>query len=401
MVCEMIELSGRKITGVARMSERNATEFKALVAAVDACEGQPVRLDLTDLNVTTLWRRDAFFELALRSNLTLILDPETASVLNSYLTVTGGKAKYEVKELEVVPEKEDPELQERGMVYAAAAFVQTKTAKIPLDKCEALDVEQGDFICFDIRDTGLDMVSSIGLSGQCIRRAIEIITEKAAKLSLKLLVDFTDIYFEGGCDIVLADALVECRKLYKIPMKVVGDEGIAEYVKVAGNVRLPAEAKVRYFKRILPNTVLRLNTYRVSFRSDIAGRKGSGVLAGASIVLFRGVEGTDALYDEIPTQRLYLPEDLEILGETQNIGDIRIPRRRSLLELGMQNICTGSHGHFGTVAKDEVYQISDGKGGIREVSESFFVARGLEALGLSFNKELLMDGRILPPKEKR
>ena len=52
----MIELSGREIVGASKITDRQATEFKRIVDAVEACGDQKVRLNLTDLDATTLWK---------------------------------------------------------------------------------------------------------------------------------------------------------------------------------------------------------------------------------------------------------------------------------------------------------------------------------------------------------
>ncbi|GHU92601.1 hypothetical protein FACS1894208_00040 [Clostridia bacterium] len=373
----MRELSGRALVGASKITERNALEFNQIVAAVDDCGGEAVRLDLTDIDISGLWRRpgEAFFKLAMRPNLTLVLDPTTAEILESYLLVAGRTALYEVREPEVAPEEEDPRIGQFGAEYAAYA------------------VERNGKLQFKATDTGLDTFSSIGLSAVYMCRALELLAKRASESGLKCVIDFSGILLEGGCDLVFAETLAACRNAHKLNVKVIGDAGISEYVRVRGNVKLPAELKVRYFKKLTPGTVLRLNTYKSVRRADIAGRKGAGVIAGAATVVFRGLEEVDVLFDEIPAQRLYLAGDLEALGESSQDSDICVPRRRNLTELGIQGVCSGSHGHLSVLAKDEIYQVSE-NGKLSEMAEPEFVARGLRALGIKFNEELLAQGRM-------
>jgi hypothetical protein len=199
---------------------------------------------------------------------------------------------------------------------------------------------------------------------------------------------------------VCADALVAARKQYKLKISVVGDEGIAEYVRVSGNVKLPGEKKLRFFKRLVPGTVLRLNTYRRAQRADIAGRKGDGVISSEAIVLFRGLDGAEILFDEIPARNFYLPEDLAAAGESDSqSGDICLPRRRDISELGIYGVCSGSHGHLSALSRTDAYPVSV-NGAVVEMPEFEFVARGLRNLGIDFNGELLAQGRIFPKTVK-
>ena len=69
-----------------------------------------------------------------------------------------------------------------------------------------------------------------------------------------------------------------------------------------------------------PNTVLRLNSYPSSARSDIAGRKGGRKVIGAVIVIYKGLEGETHSTMKIPTEQLFLPEDLPLLGEQHSNG---------------------------------------------------------------------------------
>ena len=400
----MRELSGRQIAGIAKITERHAAEFNALVQAVDACGDEDVRLDLTDLDATSLWKRDDFVKLAVRPNLTLILDPETAKILKSYLIVIGASAKFEERVQEVVPDEEDPRIQEAGSKFAEKAYVITKKGeKVYLNEFKDKTLPQNTIVKFDLRDMEFETLSSIGFTGQYARRAIEIIAQVASEKTCKLEIDFSDMIFEGGCDIVLADCLVDCRKAYNnIPVSIVGDDGIAEYVRVSGSVKLSAENKVRFFKLLAKGTVLRLCTYRSALRSDIAGRKGAGQLAHVALVIFRGLDELDVVYEEIPTQKLYLPQDLDAVGESENTGDIRIPRRRAIAELGIHRKCTGSHGHFGPVDAKEMYEVTGDDGNRVQLNEVEFVMRGFDALGLAYNKELLAAGKILtPPKDSK
>jgi len=394
----MIELSGREIVGASKITDRQATEFKRIVDAVEACGDQKVRLNLTDLDATTLWKREKdYYALISKPNLTVIVDPETAATIRSYALLTGTKINFEVRELEVVPEEEDPRIEERGRKYATLAksverYTNPITGKT-LKNCLVLSVA----------DFGIDTLSSIGISGLSVGRAFEIAAKQAHANQQKLVVDFTDIGFEGGCDIVLADTLVQCKSKNKgLVVKVFGEEsGIDEYVSVNGRVKLSATSKVRFFNMLRPNTVFRLNSYPSSARSDIAGRKGGGKVIGAVIVIYKGLEGEDALYYEIPTEQLFLPEDLPLLGEQPPMGDKFIPRRRNIAELGILGVCSGSHGHFGPVSREQKYGVNDGHGNIIEIDEIEFVARGLRNLGVEFDAELLSLGRILPPPERR
>ena len=84
----IIELSGKQITGLEKLTERHTAEFDKIVQAVENCKTAPVRLDLSDLDISGLWRKKEFFnELALRPNLTLIIDPEMADMIKPYLIV--------------------------------------------------------------------------------------------------------------------------------------------------------------------------------------------------------------------------------------------------------------------------------------------------------------------------
>jgi hypothetical protein len=64
-------------------------------------------------------------------------------------------------------------------------------------------------------------------------------------------------------------------------------------------------------------------------------------------------------------------------------------------------VCSGSHGHFGPVSREQKYGVNDGHGNIIEIDEIELVARGLRNLGVEFDAELLSLGRILPPPERR
>jgi hypothetical protein len=194
---------------------------------------------------------------------------------------------------------------------------------------------------------------------------------------------------------------VESKKKYKLTIRVRGDEGIAEYVRVAGNIKLSAELKVRFFKYLKPGTLMRLNSYKSALRSDIAGRKGAGEIVGAALVIYKGLDGLDALYEEIPTTGLYLPCDWELIGEDPHTGDVMIPRRRNIAELGIYGMCTGTHGHFGVVDKNATYQTNDGNGNLVAMPEDEFAARGLAMRGIVYDEKLLKLRRIIPPREKK
>jgi len=393
----MIELSGRDIVGASRITDRQAKEFNALVAAVVACGDNPVRLNLTDLDATTLWKRENdYYEFVARPNLTVIVDPETAATLRSYSQLTNTKINFEVQELAIIPEKEDSRIAEKGNAYAKKAQVVSEYV-LP----DGLRVK--DCIVFKVIDCGMDTLSSIGISVQCVERALEIVAQQAYRNNKKLIVDFTDIVFEGGSDTVLAYALVNCKRNNTgLVVKVIGEEkGIAEYVLVNGRVKLKAISKIRCFNMLRPNTVLRLNSYPSSARSDIAGRKGCGKVSGAVLVIYKGLQDQIAIYDEIPTQQLFLPEDLALLGEVDQMGDKRIPRKRDIIELGIYGVCSGSHGHFGPVDKKCKYNVNDGSGNLIEINEVDFVDRGLSYLGFEYDKELLKLGRILPLPVRR
>lgn len=393
----MIELSGREIVGLSKITDRQAAEFKKLVDAVEECGEKKVRLNLTDLDATTLWRRERdYYDLISKPNLTVIVDPETAATIRSYALLTNTKINFEVRELEVVPEEEDPRIQARGQEYA-------KYAKSVPRYIQPNGKALKDCLVLSVADTDMDTLSSIGISGLSVGRAFEILAKQAHTNNQRLIIDFTDIGFEGGCDIVLADTLVECKNKNKgLIIKVFGEEsGIDEYVAVNGRVKLSATSKARFFNMLRPNTVFRLNSYPSASRSDIAGRKGSGKVTGAVIVVYQGLEGDDAIYYEIPTEQLFLSEDLPLLGEQPPLGDKFIPRRRDIVELGILGLCSGSHGHFGPVSKEQKFGVNDGNGNLVEITEIEFVARGLKALGVKFDAELLRLGRVLPPPERR
>lgn len=393
----MIELSGREIVGLSKITDRQAAEFKKLVDAVEACGTKKVKLNLTDLDATTLWRRERdYYDLIAKPNLTVIVDPETAATIRSYALLTNTKINFEVRELEVVPEEEDPRINERGREYAKYA---KSVARYIQPNGKALK----DCLVLSVADFDIDTLSSIGISGLSVGRAFEIAAKQAHANNQRLVIDFTDIGFEGGCDIVLADTLVECKTKNKgLVIKVFGEEsGIDEYVTVNGRVKLSAASKTRFFNMLRPNTVFRLNSYPSASRSDIAGRKGSGRVTGAVIVVYQGLDGEDAIYYEIPTEQLFLAEDLPLLGEQPPMGDKFIPRRRNIVELGIIGLCSGSHGHFGPVSKDQKFGVNDGNGNLKEITEIEFVERGLKALGVKFDVELLRLGRVLPPPERR
>jgi len=394
----MIELSGRDIVGASKITERQAKEFKMLVAAVDECGEAKVRLNLTDLDATSLWKRQTdYYAFISRPNLTVIVDPETAATIRSYAQLTNTKINYEVRELEVKPVEEDPIIEEKGTLYATHAKdvdVYTLPDGTKLKNCTVLDI--GEF--------GMDTLSSIGNSALYVVRAMEKVAKQTYEKNRRLVVDFSGIdIFEGGSDLVVADALVDARRNHRgISIKVLGeDRGIAEYVLVGGRVKLDTTSKLRFYNMLRPNTVLRLNTYPSSARSDIAGRKGGGTVSGVVIVIFKGVSGEYVLYDEIPTQQLFLPKDLPLLGEVDPLGDTRVPRKRKVTELGIYGVCSGSNGHFGPVSKKVKYSVNDGNGNLVEMLEPEFVARGLDALGFEYDKELLALGRVLPPPQTR
>ena len=393
----MIELSGREIVGSSKITDRQAAEFKKLVDAVESHGDKEVRLDLTDLDATTLWRRENdYYDFIAKPNLTVIVDPDTAATIRSYAMLMGIKVKYEVRELEVVPEEEDPRIEERGRKYAKLV---KRVPKYTLPNGKFLR----DCLVLSVADTDMDTLSSIGISGLSVGRAFEIIAKEAYETKQKFIVDLTDIGFEGGCDIVLADTLVECKRRHKgVVIKVYGEEsGIDEYVAVNGRVKLSPTSKTRFFNMLRPNTVLRLNSYPSAARSDIAGRKGGGSVNGAVVVIYQGLDGNDAIYLEIPTQQMYLSEDLPLIGEETPMGDKYIPRRRDITELGIKGLCSGSHGHLSEISKEQKYGVNDGNGNLIEIIETEFVARGLKALGIPFDAELLELGRILPPPERR
>lgn len=393
----MIELSGREIVGAARITERQATEFKKLVAAVDACGDAQVRLNLTDLDATNLWKRESdYYSFIARPNLTVIVDPETAATIRSYAQLTNTKINFEVRELDVVPDVEDPSIAIYGQQYADMAKpmeVYTFPDGRMLKECLVVNV-----IDFD-----MEILSSIGLSGLYVERAFELAARRTASENRKLVVDFTGVEFEGGCDEVLAQALVRCKREHKgLSVHVVGEErGIDEYVRVNGRVKLSQRLKLPYFNMLRPGTVMRLNTYPTTARADIAGRKGGGRISGVVLVIFRGMGGMDALYDEIPTHQLYLPQDLEVLGEVDQMGDKKIPRKRDIKDLGIYGVCSGAQAHLGPVDRKEKYNVNDGNGSVTEIPEHVFVARGLDYLGIPYDKELLAMGRLLPPPVKR
>lgn len=393
----MIELSGREIVGASKITDRQAAEFKRLVEAVESYGEQQVRLNLTDLDATTLWRREKdYYALISKPNLTVVVDPETAATIRSYALLTGTKINFEVRELEVVPEEEDPRIDERGKklattVKAVDRYTHPNTGKT-LKNCLVLSVA----------DYGIDTLSSIGISALAVGRAIEIVAKQAFANQQRLIVDFTDVGFEGGSDTALADVIVRCKSQHKgLMVKVVGEgSGIDEYVSVNGRVKLSAQSKVRFFKMLRADTVLRLNSYPSSARSDIAGRKGGGRITGAVIAIYKKLDGEDAIYFEIPTEQLFLPEDYPLLGVQPPTGDKFIPRRRNIAELGIQGVCSGSHGHFGALMREQKYSVNDGYDNLVEIGEIEFVARGLRNLGVDHDAELLNLGRILPPPER-
>jgi hypothetical protein len=273
----MIEISGRVVAEASKITPKKRIKFiDKLLKAVAECKGSPVRIDLTDLDTKGLWEEEAFFDkLAVIPNVTLILDPKMGDMLKIYLRVSGAKANYEVRQPEKKQKKEDPRIQLKGEEYAKKAFVMLKDNSEPIyfeDLVSKVDIiPQRSFIIFKIAHTTLDRISSIGITAECIRRAIEIISVKASEFNLRLHFDVSDIVFEGGADIVLSEALVETRKKNKVTVKVTGSEGMAEYVRVVGNVRVPEEIKAkRFFSQILANTVLKLKLYRAKLPSDIS-----------------------------------------------------------------------------------------------------------------------------------
>lgn len=381
---EPIQLSGRQITGLAKISPRHAAEFKAIVNEVEKYGDKEIILNLADLDATNLWRReDEYYDLVSKPNLTVIVDEATAASLMTYSYVTDIKIRYETAELVIEPEVEDPKIDEYATEFVKVAK-STKNA-----------------ILWELKATGRYDISTVGATSLGVSRTIERLCEKVVADPTKkgLAVDFSEINFEGGSDLAVGDTIIDCKKKHSIPIKILGNTSIKDYVHVQGNIKLNSKSKIQFYKYLEPGTVLKLSTYPSNIKSDVLGRKGSGNVIATKIVIYRGIEEVEGEwsvnFDEIPTQKLYLPDDLRLMNEEPVLCDTVLPRCRPLKDLGIHGLCSGTKGNLGPLTKSVTYNVNIGEE-LVEIDEIGFVLRGLENLGVEYNKELLELGRVLP-----
>jgi hypothetical protein len=397
----VVKLSARQIIGEERLSLRSSEHFDKLVAAVDACGANKVELDLTEIDIESIWKSPKFYELAQRENITLVVDAATADMLHGFLSITGGTANFVVKEQNIIPNAVVDAVQERMNKY--------------LDAVKCLTTLKGDKALYlRVLDGGYPTLSSIGPAGAALKRVVlklpDLIKERGVQNGV--VFDCAGVSFEGGVDLEVAKVFVEHKK-NGMSVKVLGNEGMTVYIDVDGRARLSTREQADIFAQLPKDIVCRFAIFDSRKRVDIAGQKDAGVATRVVIAIYRGVADNEVVFDEVMTAGLFTKEDSERFsaGENTDYGansEIIFEKRIPLTSVGIAGVCTGSLGRFEPL-RDDVLQLvvcckhtycalcnDVSSRGARKITETEFVRRGLINAGIKFSGFLGLRGVVLP-----